>query len=1042
MKRMRCGIAFVFCLALGAANLSPQLFSGLKWRLIGPFRGGRAVAVTGVPGGGSTFYFGAVDGGIWKTDSAGTVWTPIFDGQPVASIGALEAAPSDPNVIYAGTGESDIRSDLATGDGVYKSADGGKTWKNVGLRDTRQISRIVVSPRDPNLVFVAALGHAYAPNLERGVFRSKDGGATWEKVLDRGSKVGAADLAMAADAPNVLFAAMWEAHRPPWSTYAPIGGSGSGLFRSTDGGDSWQQLTAHGLPSGDWGRVGVAVARGRRGKRIYAAIDAKQAGLYRSDDGGDSWELVNKDLRITSRAWYFNSITADPNDPNVLYVPNVAFYKLSDGGKILSIVRGAPGGDDYHQVWIDPANSQHMVLGVDQGTSVTLDGGKTWSTWYNQPTAQFYHVITDNQFPYHVYGSQQDSGAAAVASQTDHGEIDARDWFSVSGSESGYIAPDPTDPNLFYVSGTYGTVARFDRRLMQSQNIAPWPLLGFGTEMPQRKYRDPWTPVLVFSPLPPHALYLGTQYVMKTLDGGLHWQAISPDLTGTATGKPAKASEPLSTENAEQRGYGVVYTIAPSPLNAAEIWAGSDTGLVHLTRDGGKTWADVTPKGLAPWSKITLIEASHFSAGEAFAAVDRHRLDDMRPYLYRTRDFGKSWQLITQGIGDTAFLNAVREDPKQRGLLFAGTEFGVYVSFNDGENWSSLQLNLPTTSVRDLAIHGDDLVAATHGRAFWILDNVEPLRQIVEKDGTTETRLYRPARAVRMSSDAFWGTPLPPEEPQAPNPPRGAYLDYYLPEGAAGEVVLEIMDARGKPVRRFSSRQKAEESPQNLPVALRWLEKPESLSEEAGMHRFIWDLRYGPTGLNSAEDFDEEGSEHWEGPLALPGQYTVRLVTADHQWEQPLKVVMDPRSRATRAELMAQFDWAQRTFRDLVIARKTGEQIEALQAQVAKLSGEKSRQVADAIKAASDAAGNILTGGASKPEEGLQAATRGLNAAFNALESADRTPPSQVIALYEQSAKTLKDRLADWQAVKERTLPALNQQLRDAGLPTVQISQE
>lgn len=1037
---LRWGLAFACLLSLHAASVSSELLGSLKWRLIGPFRGGRAVAVSGVPGGGSTFYFGSVDGGVWKTEDAGAVWTPLFDSQPVASIGALEVAPSDPNVIYAGTGESDIRSDLATGDGIYRSTDAGRTWANVGLRETRQISRIAVSPRDPKLVFVAALGHAYAPNPERGVFRSKDGGQTWDKVLDRGPKAGAADLAIAADDPKVLVAALWEAHRPPWSTYAPIGGPSSGLFRSTDGGDTWQQLTGHGLPGGEWGRIGVAIARGTRGKRIYAVIEAKDAGLYRSDDGGETWALINKDPRISSRAWYFNCITSDPNDPDVLYVPNVALYKLSDGGKTLSIVRGAPGGDDYHQLWIDPANSLHMVLGVDQGTSVSLNGGKTWSSWFNQPTGQFYHVITDNQFPYHVYGSQQDSGSAATASQTDHGEIDGRDWFSVSGSESGYIAPDPRDPNIFYVSGTYGTVARFDRRRMQSQNIAPWPLSAFGTEMPQRKYRDPWTPVLVFSPAQPSALYLGTQYVMKTLDGGLHWQIISPDLTGTVKPPSANITEPLSVENAEQRGYGVVYTIAPSPLSATEIWAGSDTGLVHLTRDGGKTWTDVTPKGLSAWSKITQIEASHFNPGEAFAAVDRHRLDDMRPYLYRTIDFGKTWEPITDGLADHAFLNAIRQDPQRQGLLFAGTEFGVYVSFDSGGHWSSLRLNLPVTSVRDLVIHDDDLVIATHGRAFWILDDIEPLRETADRDENAAW-LYKPRRAVRMSSDAFWGSPLPPEEPQAQNPPRGAYLDYYLPASAAGEVVLEILDAHGTTVRRFSSREKPETPPHDLPIAPRWLETPPRLSETAGRHRFAWDLRYGPTGLNSAEDFDEEGSEHWEGPLALPGRYTVKLSFGGRAWTQSLQIVMDPRARATAAELLAQLQWAQRVFKDLVTARTTSQHIEALQAQLANRSGDTPANLADAIKAANNNVGNILTGGKVRPEGGLQAATRGLAAAFNALESADRTPPSQAIELYQQSAAVLRARLADWHAFRTGFLTPLNQQLRAAGLPEIRISQ-
>src|SRR5581483_8932816 len=506
------------------------------------------------------------------------------------------------------------------GNGVYKSEDGGKTWKNTGLEDTRQISRIVVDPRNPSVVYVAALGHAYGPNSDRGVYRSKDGGQTWQKVLDRGPTIGAADLAIAMDKPNVLFAAMWEAHRPPWSTYPPITGRGSGLFRSTDGGNTWQLLTGNGLPAGEWGRAGVAVARGTHGRRVYAVIEAHDAGLYRSDDGGDSWTRVNKDPRITSRAWYFSSITADPNDPDVVYIPNVALYKLSDGGESISIVRGAPGGDDYHQLWVDPANSRHMVLGTDQGTSISIDGGVTWSTWYNQPTAQFYHVVTDNAFPYHVYGAQQDSGTAATVSQTDHGEIDTRDWFTVGGSESGYIAIDPKDPNIFYVTGTYGSVGRFDQRTGQTQNIAPSPLPGeIDTAISTRKYRDPWTPVLVFSPAQPNALYLGTQYVMKTLDGGLHWQTISPDLTGARPdATDPKSKEPLTIGNSEERGYGVVYTIAPSPLNASEIWAGSDTGLMHLTRDGGKTWKNVTPPETGPWSKIALIECSHLNSGEAY----------------------------------------------------------------------------------------------------------------------------------------------------------------------------------------------------------------------------------------------------------------------------------------------------------------------------------------------------------------------------------------------------------------------------------------
>jgi photosystem II stability/assembly factor-like uncharacterized protein len=1046
MKQSFLGLLSLFSFAVVTqAQISPNLFDALRWRCIGPFRGGRAVAVTGVPGGGSVFYFGAVDGGIWKTSDAGSVWTPIFDGQSSASIGAVEVAPSDPNVIYAGTGESDIRSDLASGDGVYKSTDAGKTWQNIGLRDTRQISRIVVDPQHANVVFIAALGHAYGPNDERGVFRSSDGGRTWEKVLYVNPQIGAADLAISADSPRILFAALWEAHRVPWSTYAPATGPGSGLYRSTDGGYTWKQILGNGFPEGNLGRIGVAIARGTHGQRIYSVVEAdrSKAGLYRSDDGGNSWNRVNSDPRITSRGWYFNSITADPNDPDVLYIPNVSFYKLSQGGKVLEIVRGAPGGDDYHQVWIDPTNSAHIVLGTDQGTTVSLNGGKTWSTWYNQPTAQFYHVITDSRVPYNVYGAQQDSGTAATPSRTDHNQIDLRDWFSVGGSESGYIMPDPRDPNIFYVSGTYGELSRFDRRTMQSQNIAPWPMPGgIGTPIDKWKYRDPWTPVLAVSPLQANTLFLGTQFVMKTLDGGLHWQTISPDLTRSRT-ENTTSNEPVSTANAKERGYGVVYTIAPSPLVSSEIWAGSDTGLIHLTRDGGKRWSDVTPSALSDWSKISLIEASHFSPGEAYTAVDRHRLDDMRPYLFRTRDFGKTWQPVVNGIADRAFLRAVREDPKKRGLLFACTEFGVYVSLDDGDHWQSLQLNLPVTSVRDLVIHGDDLVIATHGRAFWILDNISPLRQIDPAGENTSTRLFKPARAYRITSDTFPGTPLPPDEPQASNPPRGAYLDYYLNEPAS-DVTLEIRDVHGKIVRRYSSEDKTPGPPQDAPIAPRWFPKTQVLSAQQGMHRFIWDLRYGRSGPAVTGDNDDPDEERWVGPLVLPGNYTIRLSAGGKSFTQPLQISIDPRCHATYAELVLQFRWAQRAFEDMITARKSVAELKGFEAQLdkakSKIAPGQTRTLS-AVNSAADRANEILTGGDAASDQGLQFAAHSLTVALNSLEGADRTPPSQVIALYQQASKALKARFADWSALKKSAIPELNRQLRSVGLPAIEISQ-
>jgi photosystem II stability/assembly factor-like uncharacterized protein len=1025
-----------------AQSVPPELMNGLKWRLIGPFRGGRAVAVAGVPGDSTTFYFGAVNGGIWKTTDAGTVWTPILDGQPVGSIGAIAVALSDPKTIYAGTGESDIRSNLSSGNGIYKSVDGGSTWAHIGLEDTRQISRIVVDPQNANIVYVGALGHAYGPNEQRGVYKSVDGGMHWTRVLDQGSEIGISDLAISSGNPQLLFAGTWHTHRPPWSTYAPIDGPGGGLYRSQDAGETWSRLSGNGLPEGDWGRIGVDVAPD--GKRVYALIQAKKPALYRSDDGGNTWILENADPRLTSRAWYFNSITIDPHNPDVIYIPNVALYRSEDGGKTISVVRGAPGGDDYHQIWVDPKNSASMVLGTDQGTTVSLDRGKTWSTWYNQPTAQFYHVITDNQFPYVVYGSQQDSGSAAVLSRTDHGQITPRDWFPAGGSESGYIALDSKDPNIIYVSGTYGTVDRFNKRTGLSQNIAPWPVPVFGSEIDQRKYRAPWTPVLVLSPADSTTLYLGTQYVMKTVDGGLHWEAISPDLTGSA--QPAqdkKAAVPPTVENAKQQGYGVVFTIAPSVLNRNLIWAGSDTGLIHLTRDGGKTWKDVTPQGLTDWSKISLIEASRFDAGVAYAAVDRSRLDDQTPYLYRTRDYGATWQLITNGIAAPAFLRAIREDPQSKGLLFAGTELGVYVSIDDGDHWQSLQLNLPISSVRDLTIHEGDLVVATHGRSFWILDNITPLRQALEAGKARASWLYHPAAAFRIDNDSYPGTPLPPEEPTAENPPDGAMVDYFLKD-PAGTVKLEIFDAQGNLVRRFSSEDKGSGKHPPLPVAERWFPKPEVIEKTAGMHRFIWDLSWASSGGPGVDEEDEYRNPR--GPRVVPGVYQLRLTVDERTQSQPLEVIMDPRSPATRETLQQQLKLGQQMFAETLEARRALAEISSVQKQLADVQGrlgEEHPELKPLLAEAQSEIGKIVTNKEAGigPSPGLQEAYTGLASALQVAEGGDRAVPSQAIAVYEESSQRVKARIVEWTAFKQTRLPQLNQKLREANLAPIAIAE-
>jgi photosystem II stability/assembly factor-like uncharacterized protein len=1033
--------ACTFSISL-AAQVSPDLLNGLKWRLIGPFRGGRVVAVAGVPGDSTTFYFGSVDGGVWKTSSAGTVWKPVFDGQPDAAIGAVAIASSDNKVIYVGTGESDIRSDLTSGNGVYKSTDGGVTWTHIGLEGTRQISKIVVDANDPNTVYVGALGYAYGANPERGVFKSVDGGKTWKQVLSPGPEIGIADLAISASNPQLLFAMTWNSHRPPWSVYAPFDGPGSGLYRSEDAGNNWTRLTGNGLPDGDWGRSAVAVAVADGGQRVYALVKAKKSGLYRSDDGGKTWTMGSDDPRITSRAWYFGNITVDPNHPDVIYVPNVALYRSADGGKTFSVLRGAPGGDDYHQLWIDPHNSSSMVLGTDQGTTISLDGGQTWSSWYNQPTAQLYHVITDNSFPYIVYGAQQDTGSAAVYSRSNYGSITPRDWFPAGPTESGYMAPDPKNPNIVYSSGTFGTVDRYDRRTGFSQDVTPWPDIPWGADITKFKYRAPWTPPLLFSPTDPGRLFLGTQFVMKTVDGGLHWQVISPDLTGAKSSPEEKASQKPTVENAKQLGYGVVFTIAPSPLNREVIWAGSDTGLIHVTRDGGAHWKDVTPPGLSSWSKISMIEASHFDPAVAYAAVDRSRLNDRAPYVYRTRDYGATWQPVVSGLADPSFLRSVREDSKKKGLLFAGTETGVFVSFDDADHWQPLQLNLPVSSVRDLTIHDDDLVIGTHGRSFWILDDITPLRQTAEAGKASAAWLYVPGAAVRADYDGFSGTPLPPEEPTAENPPNGAVIDYFL-KSPAKNVTLEIFDAQKNLVRKFTAEEMPSGGKHNmLPVAERWFPKPAALAKTPGLHRFVWDLSWGSSGGTAADEESDYYNPH--GPKAVPGTYEVRLTVDGQAQTQPLKLTMDPRSSATQKTLGQQLQWGKQMYGESVEARRALAEIGSVEKQLATLQEKVGTQNADlkALLTKTDSQiTEIVNGKAPAHEGGLQEGTSGIASALRAVQSGDRDVPSQAIEVYKEASATVKARMADWNNFKTTALPVLNQQLKDKNAAPITLSE-
>jgi photosystem II stability/assembly factor-like uncharacterized protein len=1023
-------------LLLGAALASagavdPALFQDLRWRNIGPFRAGRVLAVAGVRGEREHFYFGSVNGGVWETRDAGRTWQPIFDGQPIGTVGALAIAPSDPRILYVGTGEADMRSSIAQGNGVYRSADGGRTWAHLGLEDTRQIGRILVHPGDPNLVYVAALGHPYGPNEERGVFRSADGGRTWKKVLYRDADTGAIDLAFEPGDPRVVYAALWQTRRPPWSVYPPSNGPGSGLFRSADGGDTWTRIDGNGLPAGH-GRIGLAVAPSEP-RRVYAMVDAEQGGLYRSDDRGGHWSRLSSDDRIWQRGWYFGGVAVDPRNADVVYALNTNLYRSEDGGHVFTLTKGSPGGDDYHELWIDPDDPGRQILGTDQGAVVTLNGGRTWSSWYNQSTAQIYRVSTDGRFPYWVYGAQQDSGGAAVPSRTTGIDgVNLTQFREITaGGESHNIVPDPRDPETIYG----GTVEKLDLRTMQTQSIDP-------TLAETGEFRGAWTLPLVFSRRDPRVLYFGNQRLYRTQDGGRHWSAISPDLTREDPGVPANL-DPATAALAPRPGrrHGVVYAIAPSRVAEQDIWVGTDDGLVWRTRDEGRSWTDVTPAALTPWSKIGILEASPFDSEAAYAAVDRHRLDDFHPYVYRTRDGGRSWLLAVRGIPGDEAVNVVRADPVRRGLLYAGTERGVHVSFDDGESWQSLKANLPVSSVRDIEVHGDDVVIATHGRGFWILDDVTPLRQAPEVPADASSWLYRPADARRVRADVWEGTPFPKDEPAAPNPPAGACLDYYLRTPASGPVVLEIADASGALVRRYSSADVATAfDPQRTLVSAEWFQRPSTLVPTAGMHRFVWPLRYAPPpALGGGDPFAA-------GAWAPPGEYVVTLVADGRRHSQPLVLRPDPRVALAPEAYRAQFALA-REVEGLRAEAAAGSA--AGQALIAAIA-ERRASVAGGLAAALErleakawaVAGAVPStnrfGGwwRSPGEATWRHVSERLQALASAVDGADAEPTPDARAGVERLRAELA-RVREAQAGVERERAALDAQLVAAGQPPI-----
>jgi photosystem II stability/assembly factor-like uncharacterized protein len=901
-------------------NEDPQ-FKGMKYRVIGPFRGGRSLTASGVAGDPNTYYFGSTGGGVWKSTDGAMTWAPVFDKQTVSSIGSLAVAPSDPNVVYVGTGEACIRSNISHGDGIFKTVDGGKTWKNVGLRDSRAIGKVIVDPKNADVAYVAALGHPFGPNTERGIFRTTDGGKTWEKVLYKDENTGGIDIAFDPHNSHILFASLWEARRTPWGLSS--GGPGSGLYRSNDSGSTWKLLEEHGLPKGPYGRIGIAVAA--NSDRLYTLIEAPEGGLYRSDDSGETWQLLNNDRAFWQRAWYYMHIFADPQSADVVYIANVDFYKSSDGGHTFNKVK-VPQGDN-HSMWIDPKDSNRVIVTNDGGVTVSLDGGKSWTRQDNQPTGQFYHVITDARTPYYLYGSQQDLGSVAIASRSADAAIDRPDWYSVGGGEAGYIAPYPPDPNIVYAGEYEGVITRFDKRNGQTKNISLQPEISDGGGAAKLEHRFQWTAPILVSPHDPNTLYHAAERLFKTVDAGVHWEAVSPDLTRNDKSKQQVSGGPIDKDDSGTEYYDTIFAVAESPLVKGLIWVGTDDGLIQITRDGGKNWTNITPKDLPDWSRISQIDASPHDAGTAYVAVDRHQSDDMHPYIYKTNDYGKTWARISKGIPDGTFVRVVREDPKKRGLLYAGTETGVYVSFNDGGDWRALQLNLPTTPIHDLVVKNDDLGLATHGRAFWILDDVSPLRQYSDEIARQDVHLYTPAPAMRFQISS---EEVPKPVLVGQNPPTGALIYYFLKEKPKGETTIEILDSAGGVIRKYSSSKTEElEEPLNPED-----KKPEKqIKVEAGLNRFVWDLRYA--GSSRVPDYYlweyKDGSR---GPLALPGRYQVRLTVDGKSQAAAFEVTLDPRVNVSQTDLQKQFDLLIQVRDELSRVYDTVNQVQDVRAQM------------------------------------------------------------------------------------------------------------
>ena len=1047
-----------------AQQFPESTYQELRWRMIGPTRGGRTRAACGVPSQPNVFYMGAVNGGVWKSDDFGRTWNPIFDGQPTQSIGAIAVAPSDPNIIYVASGEGLARPDLSVGDGIYKSTDAGKTWTHVGLRNTQGIPALAVDPRNPNRVFAAALGHPYGANEERGIYLSIDGGQNWQRVLSRGANVGGSDVEIDPSNPSIVYASLWEVRLGPWEDGNQYSGTGGGVFKSTDGGKTWRPLT-NGLPKGII-QVDVAIAASQS-NRLYASVATNEpsVGIYRSDDAGESWTRITTDPRPALRIGGGDLPVprVDPKNPDVVYSASIVTMRSTDGGKTWTSLRGAPGGDDYQNLWINPNNPSIILLTSDQGALVSVNSGQTWSSWYNQPTAQLFHGATSNSFPYLVCGGQQDSGSVCVSSRGNDGEITFREWHPAGIIEYGYAAPDPLNPDIVYGAGRR-EVSKFSLSTGQFQNVTPVPAA-------DPKVRADRTQPILFSPVDPHILFYTSNFLFKTTDGGQTWQTISPDLGRERGSIPASLGDKAAKEPNADKIRGVIYSLAPSFKNVNTIWAGTDDGLLWLTRDGGANWKNITPPEIIPWSKVTQLAASHFDDETAYASVSRFRIDDLHPYIYRTHDGGKSWRLITSGLPDNAPVDAVREDPMRKGLLFAGTETSVWVSCDDGDHWQSLQLNLPHTSMRDLWIHDDDLIVATHGRSFWVLDNITPLRQISDSVAKSEAHLFKPATAYRVRRDTNTDTPIPPDEPTAQNPPDGAIIDYFLAHPASTPVTLEILDSHGDVVRKFTDSDKREPSPEELAkelIPVYWIRKSRTLCREPGMHRWVWDLHYPSPRATRSEypiaAIPRDTPRSPQGPMAVPGQYSVRLTVNGHTFSEPLVVKMDPRVKTSAEGLALEFQKQQLLAGIMTQSTEALTQARALRDQLQKLTGKSpaaqaenaassqaakiSGPLADAVAAFDKKLTAILGGpsgpggfGASASPSPTMARSGGVIAAlYSELDRSDAAPTAAQLAAMDAAEKDWAAVLKLWQDFQSTDLPALNRQLKSAGLRELQLS--